>query len=58
MKAILVLSMEVNTPDDVVTAITHMDPPNIPGFAGDLRIAVDDVAARVEAWLDEDEDAL
>lgn len=53
MKGIIVLSMEFDSPQAVVDAITHLDPPNVPSFAGELRVAVDEVAVHVEKWLDE-----
>jgi len=51
VKAILVVSLECE-PEDVPDAITHIDPPNIPHFAGDVRVAVEDVAQHVLDWLD------
>ena len=53
MKYIIVLSLELTSPDDISEVLKKIDPPNNPGFAGKVRIAIDPVAAQVEAWLDE-----
>ena len=53
-KYIIVLSLDFNTPDDVANAVKKIDPPNIHGFTGKVRIAVDPVASQVEHWLDEE----
>jgi hypothetical protein len=57
-KGLFVLSMEFESPDDVVEAVQALDPEAIPHFAGQLRIAIDPVASVVTSWLDEDTEQL
>lgn len=54
MKVLIVLSLEVPEPEEVATALLHIDPPSIPGFSGQARIVVDPHATTVEEWLDSD----
>lgn len=53
VKAIFVISVEMNEPEDAPTIMEHLNPTSIPFFAGEVRIALDDVAKAVEDWLDE-----
>jgi hypothetical protein len=53
MKVIIVLSLELDTPEQIVAAMTAIDPPHVPFFTGTARVAIMDDAAYVEGWLDE-----
>jgi hypothetical protein len=52
MKAIIVLSMDFPEPGLIVVALEKIDPPSVPYFAGQVRIAIDHEAQRVIDWLD------
>lgn len=52
MKYIIVISLDLEDPDELGDALTKIDPPNIPGFSGKVRVAIDPVATQIEAWLD------
>lgn len=54
MKTIVVISLDMSSPADIVTVLDHIDPPSIPFFSGDVRISVGDDAKHVIDWLDED----
>lgn len=54
MKAIFVVSVELPTPEDAVTVMEYLKPPEIPFFSGEVRIAIDQVAQHVEDWLDKE----
>ncbi len=53
MKYIVVLSFDVDNIEDVGKTLKKIDPPSIPGFSGEARVAIDPVATRIEEWLDE-----
>jgi hypothetical protein len=55
MKALVVLTVDLPTPDDVVDVLEHIDPPNVPHFAGDARIVVGPYVDVVLNYLDGDE---
>lgn len=52
MKAIVVLSLDCE-PEDLPKVIDHMEPPKIPHFSGEIRIAMEAEAEYVLNWLDE-----
>ena len=52
MKALVVLSLELPSPDAVVDVLQAIDPPNLPHFSGEARIVVDPHATAVTEWLD------
>lgn len=53
MKYMIVLTLDLDNPDDVAAALKVIDPPSIPGFSGVMRVAIDPVATQIEEWLDE-----
>lgn len=53
MKAIVVVVLELASPDDLLEAVDEIDAPSIPHFAGELLIAVEPAASRVTEWLQE-----
>ncbi len=55
MRAIVVLSFELPDPDAIVEVMKALDPPALPHFAGEARVAIDPVASQVCKWLDDDE---
>ena len=57
MKAIIVLSVDLPKPEDAVKIIKAIDPPNIPFFTGEARIAVGPDAQHVINYLDGNDDA-
>lgn len=49
LPVLLVLSLEVDEPEDLSVVIKHVDPPNIPDFSGEVRVVVgDDVKATLD----------
>lgn len=52
MKAIVVLSFELAEPEQVVDILAAIDPPSLPNFTGQARIAVGSDALAVVTWLD------
>lgn len=55
MKAIVVLTFNLPYPESAVSILEAIDPPNIPHFAGEVRIAIDKDAQHIIDWLDEEE---
>lgn len=53
MRAIIVIEVDVPTPEDLPDVITAINPPKLPHFAGKLRVCIDPVATELLAWLDE-----
>jgi hypothetical protein len=53
MRAIVVLSFDLPTPEDISKVILSIDPPSLPHFANEARIAVMGDAQYVLDWLDE-----
>jgi hypothetical protein len=53
-RAVIVVELALDNPDQIAEALTHMHPQSIPAFAGAVRVAVGDVADSLIAWLDED----
>lgn len=56
MRAILVLSFDLPTPEEVCDLLDALNPPMLPFFAGEARIAVEPHASAVTRWLDEGHD--
>lgn len=54
MKAIVVLSFDMPEPEGIAEVLRLIDPPHLPHFSGEARIAVGAEAKYVETWLDED----
>lgn len=55
-RAVIVIELRIDDPKMIAQALTVMNPPSIPGFAGAARVAVGDVATALVEWLDEDTD--
>jgi hypothetical protein len=54
MKALLVMSFDLEQEGDIITVLQHMDPPNIPFADGMARIVVDpEPVAYIIEYLDE-----
>jgi hypothetical protein len=53
MKYIIVLSLDLTGPEELGEVVKKIDPTNVPGFLGLIRLAIDPVATQVEEWLDE-----
>lgn len=52
MKALVVITLELPEPDDIVEVLDHIDPPNIPHFDRDVRIVVHHDVDDVIKFLD------
>ena len=53
---LIVLRLNVESPEKIVKVLEHMDPPTIPGFVDELRIVVgEENVDEVIEFLDEDE---
>lgn len=57
MKLLAVLAFEAPTPEHVTKIVDGLNPPKLPYFSGDLRIAVDPAATVVTEYLDGGDDA-
>jgi hypothetical protein len=53
MKALIVLTFNVPTPDDLGEVLLAIDPPSLPHFEGNARVTVDPYATEIERWLDQ-----
>lgn len=53
MKAIIVLSFDT-TAEAMPEILSKINPPALPGFTGEARIAIGPEAKYVETWLDEE----
>lgn len=53
-RAVIVVELIIDDPKQVAEALTAINPPAVPGFAGAVRVAVGDVATALVEWLDED----
>lgn len=51
MKVLVVLTLDVEKPEDLPPIIEHITPSSIPSFK-ELRIVVEPTATAVERWLD------
>lgn len=54
MKTLIVISLELPTPDDIVEVLEHLDPPNIPYFDRNVRIVVHHDVDAVIKFLEEE----
>jgi hypothetical protein len=52
MKVAVVLSFETPNPEVIADILSAINPPELPHFAGQARIAIGPEAKYVEAWLD------
>jgi hypothetical protein len=57
VKAIVVISLDLDSPDDLTGVLEHIDPPRIPHFGNEVRVAIDGfnneaVASQVLDFLD------
>lgn len=52
MRALVVLSFDLDSPEDVAGILQAINPPLLPLFAGVARIVVEPEASRIERWLD------
>lgn len=52
MRLVVALSFEVDDPEAVAGILDAINPPSLPGFAGEARVAIADGAVGVERWLD------
>lgn len=55
-RAVLVVELTIERPEQIAEALTAINPPSIPAFAGAVRVAIGDVATALVEWLDEDTD--
>lgn len=55
MKALVVVSLNLPTPESVVEVLDALDAPRIPHFAGQVRVVVEPHATQVTDWLDGNE---
>lgn len=53
MRALIVLSLDVDDVDGITDALLHINPPSIPNFSGEARLVVPPESHKVEEWLDE-----
>lgn len=60
MNTIIVISVDLpdDSPEAAVDVIKSIDPPSIPHFAGEVRIAVGPYAQSVTDWLDADDSSI
>ena len=54
-KAIIVLSFNT-TAEELPDILSRINPPRLPGFTGEARIAFGPEAKYVETWLDDDDE--
>jgi hypothetical protein len=52
MKVIVVLTFDLSQPEQIADVLDALNPPGLPFFAGQARIALDPVASAVTDWLD------
>jgi hypothetical protein len=52
MRALVVLTVELPSPEAIVEVLDSIDPPNVKHFAGDARIVVEPATSAVLAYLD------
>ena len=53
-RAVIVIELSLERVEQIAEALTAINPPSIPAFAGAVRVAVGDVATALVEWLDED----
>jgi hypothetical protein len=54
MEAILVITLSIEKPEDVVDSIKQINPPSIPHFAGAILVSMDQVARNVVKYLSDE----
>ncbi|HEX2642610.1 MAG TPA: hypothetical protein VHU81_06440 [Thermoanaerobaculia bacterium] len=54
--ALVIVELALDDVAEISAVIQHMNPPEIPMFAGNVRIAVGDTATEMITWLDSPED--
>ncbi len=52
MKAIVVLTFDLQSPEDIAEVVKAINPPSLPYFAGEARVTSDPWASVVTDWLD------
>jgi hypothetical protein len=52
VNAIVVISLNLSDGEQIASVLDHINPPSIPHFAGQVRIAVGSDAQRVVNWLE------
>jgi hypothetical protein len=52
MNVIVVISLNMPDPQQIAEVLEHIDPPHIPHFAGQVRVAVGSDAQRIVNWLE------
>jgi hypothetical protein len=50
----LVIEFEVNEPEDIVQVIRQIAPPELPWFAGTVRVVTEPHVTELMTWLDEE----
>ena len=58
VNAIVVISLELDEPEQLPAVLEHMQPSMIPHFAGQVRVAIQDSATQVIDWLEGRTDTL
>lgn len=53
MKTIVVIVLNLPTPEDIITVLEHINPPQIPFFGNEVRIVIDPHATELLEWLEE-----
>lgn len=53
METIVVISFELDDPEEIADVLRALDPSRLPGFTGEVRVAVDDNARAVVDYLDD-----
>lgn len=52
MRYLLVHTLDAASPEDAAKAVAAIDPPSIPGFAGETRIVIEPFVSHVIDYLD------
>lgn len=58
MRALIVLSVDVPDPENLPEVIRHINPPGVPYFEGEQRVAIDPPATHVLDYLEGRTDVL
>lgn len=53
MKVVIALEFEITDPEDILAAVTAIDPPRLPGFARQMWVCPDPGASVLIQWLQE-----
>lgn len=51
---VLQLDYDADHPDQLVEALTKVDPPSIPGFNGKVNVVPEPFASQLVDWLEEE----